>query len=97
MNILFLCTGNSCRSLMAEAIFNYLAPVGWDAASAGSQPTGRLNERALVLLHAKGIPTDGYYSKSWDDLPATPDVVVTGVARPYDLSLRALRAARRLR
>jgi arsenate reductase len=62
---------------MAEAIFNYLAPVGWDAASAGSQPTGRLNERALVLLHAKGIPTDGYSSKSWDDLPATPDVVVT--------------------
>jgi arsenate reductase len=77
MNVLFLCTGNSCRSLISEAIFNHLAPAGWHAISAGSQPTGRLNERALALLAAKGIPTDGYYSKSWDDLPVTPDIVVT--------------------
>lgn len=77
MNVLFLCTGNSCRSLMGEAVFNHLAPGGWRALSAGSQPTGKLNARALALLAGKGIPTDGYYSKSWGDLPVTPDIVVT--------------------
>jgi arsenate reductase len=77
MHILFLCTGNSCRSLISEAVFNHLAPAGWRALSAGSHPTGRLNARALALLAAKGIPTDGYTSKSWDDLPVTPDIVVT--------------------
>jgi arsenate reductase len=76
MNVLFLCTGNSCRSLISEAVFNHLAPPGLRALSAGSQPTGRLNPRALALLAAKGIATDGYYSKSWDTLP-TPDIVVT--------------------
>lgn len=45
--------------------------------SAGSQPAGKLNDKALALLASKGIATDGYYSKSWDDLPVTPDVVVT--------------------
>ncbi|MCC2974159.1 arsenate reductase ArsC [Massilia sp. IC2-476] len=77
MHILFLCTGNSCRSLISEAVFNHLAPPGWRALSAGSQPAGRLNARALQLLAKKGIPTQGYYSKSWDALPVTPDVVVT--------------------
>jgi arsenate reductase len=77
MNILFLCTGNSCRSLISEAVFNHLAPAGLHAISAGSHPTGRLNARALALLAAKGIATDGYYSKSWDDLPVAPDIVVT--------------------
>lgn len=77
MHVLFLCTGNSCRSLISEAVFNHLAPAGWQAISAGSQPTGKLNERALALLAAKDIPTDGYFSKSWDDLPVTPDIVVT--------------------
>lgn len=77
MNVLFLCTGNSCRSLIGEAVFNHLAPPGWRAQSAGSQPTGKLNDRALALLAGHGIPTAGYYSKSWDDLPATPDIVVT--------------------
>jgi arsenate reductase len=77
VNVLFLCTGNSCRSLISEAVFNRLAPSGWHAISAGSQPTGKLNERALALLASKGIPTAGYYSKSWDDLPVTPDIVVT--------------------
>jgi arsenate reductase len=77
MNVLFLCTGNSCRSLIGEAVFNHLAPSGWRAISAGSQPTGKLNDGALALLASKGIPTDGYYSKSWDDLPLTPDIVVT--------------------
>ena len=77
MNVLFLCTGNSCRSLISEAVFNHLAPARLHAISAGSHPTGRLNARALALLADKGIPTDGYYSKSWDDLPVTPDIVVT--------------------
>ncbi|MEW6020833.1 MAG: arsenate reductase ArsC [Pseudomonadota bacterium] len=77
MNVLFLCTGNSCRSLIAEAVFNHLAPQGWQAISAGSQPTGKLNERALALLAARDVSTEGCYSKSWDALPVTPDIVVT--------------------
>jgi arsenate reductase (thioredoxin) len=77
MNILFLCTGNSCRSLLSEATFNHLAPQGLKALSAGSQPTGWLHPRALALLQRKGISTEGYFSKSWDDLPVTPDIVVT--------------------
>lgn len=77
MNILFLCTGNSCRSVLSEATFNHLAPAGLQAISAGSQPAGKLHPRAVALLHSKGISTEGYYSKSWDDLPVTPDIVVT--------------------
>jgi len=77
MNVLFLCTGNSCRSLMGEAIFNHLAPEGWRAISAGSKPLGRLNSRAVAKLEEKGISTEGYYSKSWNDLPVTPDIVIS--------------------
>jgi arsenate reductase len=77
MNVLFLCTGNSCRSVMSEGVFNHLAPVGLKAISAGSQPAGQLHPRAVALLHRKGISTEGYYSKSWNDLPLTPDIVVT--------------------
>lgn len=77
MNVLFLCTGNSCRSLISEAVFNHIAPAGLHAISAGSQPIGKLNEKAVALLTSKGIPTESYYSKSWNDLPLTPDVVVT--------------------
>lgn len=77
MNILFLCTGNSCRSILSEATFNHLAPAGLRAISAGSKPAGQLHPRALALLARKGISTEGYSSKSWDDLPVTPDIVVT--------------------
>lgn len=77
MNILFLCTGNSCRSVLSEGAFNHMAPAGLKAISAGSQPVGQLHPRAVALLHRKGISTEGYYSKSWDDLPVVPDVVVT--------------------
>jgi arsenate reductase len=77
MNILFLCTGNSCRSVLSEATFNYLAPEGMRAISAGSKPAGQLHPRAVALLQRKGISTEGYYSKSWDQLPVTPDVLVT--------------------
>ena len=77
MNLLFLCTGNSCRSILAEATFNHLAPAGWRAMSAGSRPTGSVHPRSLALLKREGISTAGARSKSWDDLPATPDVVIT--------------------
>ncbi len=77
MNILFLCTGNSCRSILGEATFNHLAPAGWKALSAGSHPTGQVHPRSLALLAREGISTEGYYSKSWDDLPVTPDIVIT--------------------
>ena len=77
MNVLFLCTGNSCRSILAEAIFNALAPAGWRAMSAGSKPTGQVHPRSLALLAREGIPTEGYSSKSWDNLPVTPDIVIT--------------------
>ena len=77
MNVLFLCTGNSCRSLIGEATFNHLAPEGWHAISAGSKPLGRLNSGAVALLEQEGISTEGYYSKSWNDLPLTPDIVIS--------------------
>jgi len=77
MNVLFLCTGNSCRSILGEATFNHLAPAGWRAMSAGSKPAGYVHPRSLALLAREGISTAGYFSKSWEDLPATPDIVIT--------------------
>jgi arsenate reductase (thioredoxin) len=77
MNILFLCTGNSCRSILGEATFNHLAPSGWTAMSAGSKPAGYIHPRSIALLQREGIPVAGYHSKSWDDLPLTPDIVIT--------------------
>ena len=77
VNVLFLCTGNSCRSVLSEATFNHLAPEGLQAISAGSQPAGQLHPRAVALLQRKVISTEGYFSKSWDGLPVTPDIVVT--------------------
>lgn len=77
MHVLFLCTGNSCRSILAEATFNHLAPAGWHAMSAGSKPTGQVHPRSLALLAREGIATDGYHSKSWDNLPTTPDIVIS--------------------
>jgi arsenate reductase (thioredoxin) len=77
MHILFLCTGNSCRSILAEATFNALAPAGMRAMSAGSKPTGQVHPRSIALLKRKDIAAEGYYSKSWDVLPITPDIVIT--------------------
>jgi arsenate reductase len=76
-NVLFLCTGNSCRSILGEATFNHLAPEGWRGMSAGSKPTGQVHPRSLALLNKEGISTEGYYSKSWNDLPNTPDIVLS--------------------
>lgn len=77
MNVLFLCTGNSCRSVLGEATFNHLAPEGWRALSAGSKPAGYVHPRSLALLEREGISTEGYFSKSWSDLPVTPDIVLS--------------------
>ncbi len=77
MNVLILCTGNSCRSILGEATFNHLAPAGWHAISAGSKPAGYIHPRSLALLEREGISTAGYHSKSWDGLPVTPDIVIT--------------------
>ena len=77
MNVLFLCTGNSCRSILGEATFNHLAPAGWKAMSAGSKPAGYVHPRSLALLAREGIATEGYHSKSWESLPATPDIVIS--------------------
>jgi arsenate reductase len=77
MNVLFLCTGNSCRSILGEATFNHLASAGWLAMSAGSKPTGYVHPRSLALLAREGISTEGYHSKSWENLPSIPDIVIT--------------------
>ena len=77
MNVLFLCTGNSARSILAEATFNHLAPAGWRAFSAGSHPKGEVHPNSLALLALEHIATRGLRSKSWDDLPMTPDIVIT--------------------
>lgn len=78
-NVLFLCTGNSARSVLAEATLRAWGGQEFSAFSAGSQPTGCVNPFALAQLQAEGMPVDGLRSKSWDEfVDAAPmDVVIT--------------------
>src|SRR3954447_22876864 len=73
-NVLFLCTGNSARSIIAEAILNRIGAGKFKAYSAGSQPKGRVNPHAVQLLKSLGYDTSAYRSKSWSVFaqPAAP-------------------------
>lgn len=80
-NVLFLCTGNSARSILAEAIANHRTDGRFRAFSAGSYPKGAVNPRALALLERMGMSTEGLRSKPWDEFsrPDAPplDFVIT--------------------
>ncbi len=74
-NVLFLCTGNSARSILAESILNHLGQGRFRGYSAGSYPVGTVHPHALELLRSLGFPTEGLRSKSWNEF-ATPDAPV---------------------
>jgi len=75
-NVLFLCTGNSARSIMAEAILNRKGQPTFTAYSAGSHPSGYVREETLAQLKSAGLPVDGLGSKSWDEFakPGAPQM-----------------------
>jgi arsenate reductase len=80
-NILILCTGNSARSILGEALFNTMSAGRFQAFSAGSHPSGKVNPFAIEQVKALGYPTESLRSKSWDEFaqPGAPemDFVVT--------------------
>lgn len=80
-NVLFLCTGNSARSILAEVLLNHLGKGCFRAFSAGSHPADQVNPLALELLRKRGLPVDGLRSKNWDEYaqPGAPrmDFVIT--------------------
>jgi protein-tyrosine-phosphatase len=70
-NVLFLCTGNSARSVLGEAILNKVGAGKFRAYSAGSQPKGKVNPHTIQLLESLGYDTSGFRSKSWDEFAKT--------------------------
>ncbi len=78
MRVLFMCTANSCRSILSEAMFNHLAPAGFAAVSAGSFPKGQVLPRSLTTLQQAGISIAGLSSKGNDAFADNPpDIVIT--------------------
>jgi arsenate reductase len=78
VKLLYLCTHNRCRSILAEAITNHLSPGRIEARSAGSQPAGEVHPLSLKYLGEAGVRTDCLRSKSWHECESwNPDVVVT--------------------
>lgn len=78
MRVLFMCTANSCRSILSEAMFNHLAPAGFAAVSAGSFPKGQVLPRSLATLQQAGIAIAGLSSKGNDAFANNPpDIVIT--------------------
>jgi arsenate reductase len=78
MRVLFMCTANSCRSILSEAQFNHLAPPGFEAVSSGSFPKGQVLPRSLTTLQQAGISIEGLSSKGNDAFEDNlPDIVIT--------------------
>jgi arsenate reductase len=79
MKVLFMCTHNSCRSILSEALFNALAPAGFSACSSGSFPSGRVNPLTFRTLARAGIEIEGLRSKSSNEFEQDPPAIVITV------------------
>jgi arsenate reductase len=80
-NVMFLCTGNSARSVMAEAIMRKKGAPNFTPYSAGSHPSGKVRPEALLQIEKAGLSTEGLRSKSWDEftLPPAPELCLHGM------------------
>src|SRR3546814_2191876 len=93
-NVLFLCTGNSARSILGEALMNRMGEGQFAAYSAGSQPKGDVHPMAIEVLGNFGYPTEGLHSKSWDEFtkPGAPefDFIFTVRSEEHTSELQSL-------